>query len=172
MPDITALQAARSGCRSASPVLPCFTGMLGMVSRTGTMLLCLIAGVMPAGGQTLGNMAHRPVCRHFLRDRCKYGVFCRFRHELTPVRFCHSATTAALKVPHQMCPVLLPAATSATVTAMSTCCKLCCSGCHEATSRPQLQLIVIASTSESPARGTEGRIRDWSECRVSTPCWN
>lgn len=31
-------------------------------------------------------MAHLPVCRHFLRNRCKYGLLCRFRHELTEVR--------------------------------------------------------------------------------------
>lgn len=31
-------------------------------------------------------MPHLPVCRHFLRNRCKYGLLCRFRHELTEVR--------------------------------------------------------------------------------------
>jgi hypothetical protein len=72
------------GTRPSAVLTPCVTGCIGG---------------LPGGGQTLGNMAHRPVCRHFLRDRCKYGVFCRFRHELTPVRSPDHASPPSLLTP-------------------------------------------------------------------------
>ena len=42
-------------------------------------------GLPPGGAAGEGNAAHLPVCRHFLRNRCKYGPYCRFRHQLTEV---------------------------------------------------------------------------------------
>ena len=149
--------------------VPLDTQAPGRLSELSRRCCIQCAGAMPAGGQTLGNMAHRPVCRHFLRDRCKYGVFCRFRHELTPVRFCYSATPAAFKIPQCIVPLA----------AASGC--ICKSDCREHVQQaplpedlcpyPAIQLTDAAAHSvcvcvhaQNRAAGNQGCIRIRSEC--------
>lgn len=61
-----------------------------LLQRHSTLRLPLPGslGLPSDGAPAHSNMAHIPLCRHYLRNRCKYGAFCRFRHELTETEAC------------------------------------------------------------------------------------